>query len=189
VNRILLSICVSAMVMTIIGCASSPDQKDYRKISAQKAFDEYFPKSSGNIQFGNLDEAYDYINTARAKLSLSINKNRAKGLTAKLTGQTIPSSSGVNVSYFLTADSKDLDDQTNQLENSLSNAVSVSSVFFVFSDSRGIVISDFYLRSGYQYTNNSQYESFSINGKNYKAEYAVGWGIEKAFQYLRDETK
>ncbi|MBN2440601.1 MAG: hypothetical protein JXJ04_04630, partial [Spirochaetales bacterium] len=116
---------------------------------------------------------------------------RAKGLAAKLTGPAVNDENPVILSYFITAtDSKgyiNLSKKRINLESSLKNVISVSCVFMVFYEDRAVSISDFYLHEDYRYNLNDQYENFRFQGNVYRTDYPFGWGITKAFQYLKKE--
>jgi hypothetical protein len=188
-KKALFALFISTTALCVISCASFREGKNYAELSKSEAFGHYFPKSSVSLQFDTIDEAYDFINTARAKLSMSVNKYRAKGLAAKLVGPSVNKDMKITVAYFVTADSNDLSKETEGLEDILNSAISVSNVFLVFYGEKGTAISDFYLKSGYQYNNNAQYETFSFGGSQYKTDYPVGWGIDSAFKYLNNETE
>jgi hypothetical protein len=188
-KKLLFALFIGTTALFVISCASFHEGKSYNELSKNEVFSYYFPKSNVSMQFDNIDEAYDYINTARAKLSMSVNKSRAKGLAAKLIGPSINKDIRITVAYFVTADSNDLSKENEGLESILRKAISVSNVFLVFYREKATVISDFYLASGYQYQNNSQYETFTFGGSQYETNYPIGWGIDNAFKYLNNEIE
>ena len=188
-KKVIFMLIISATVLCVVSCVSSPEGKNYNELSKNKPFSYFFPKSSVSMQFDNIADAYDYINEARAKLSMSMNKYRAKGLAAKLVGPSINKDSRTIVAYFVAADSNDLSKEDEGLENALRKARSVSNVFLVFYKGKGAVISDFYLDNGYQYRSNSQYEIFTFGGTQYRTNYPIGWGIDSAFKYLNNEIE
>lgn len=181
-------IIIGLLFIGISGCASIPQGKNYSKMAEDNKFEYYFPSASATHYFANLDEAYDFISAGRVKLETSIEKHYAKGLSAKLNGSTVIGKLPVTVTNFIvpisTSGVMDISKSKDPLLNILKDAISVSNVFMVFYEDKGVSISDFYLKDGYRYQFNSQYDSFKFNGSVYKADYPIGWGIDKAFAYL-----
>lgn len=179
------------LAVFIIGFVSAEKGKKPADIANEHEFSYFFPASSSSMTFSSLDEAYDHISGAQYKLKKAIRLNRAMGLGAKLTGPTIKDSSPVVLTYFITATNTsgvvDLSKAGADLEAAMKDLVSVANVFMVFYGDRAVSISDFYLKEGYQYNSNAQYRGFIFNGNEYKADYPTGWGLEKAFQYLKKE--
>ena len=185
-NKIIL-VCLLCLFI-FSGCTSVRNGKDYRKMSREKPFSYFFPKAYGYVTFNNLEDAFDYLNTAKEKIYNSLNKSNEKGMNAKLSGSVIPKENKVTVIYLLTADSRDISTETDVLESSLIRATSVSNVYLVFYNGKGISISDFYLEQGYIYNFNSQYENFDLGTFKFKADYQMKWNIEDAFNYLKNES-
>jgi hypothetical protein len=174
-----------------IGFVSAEKGKKPADIANEREFSYFFPASSSSKTFSSLDEAYDYISGAQYKLKKAIKLNRAKGLGSRLTGPTISDNQPVVLTYFITATNLsneiDLSKAGADLEASLKNVITVSCVFMVFYEDRAVSISDFYIKEGYQFNSNAQYTGFKYRGNEYKADYPTGWGLEKAFQYLKKE--
>jgi len=188
-----IQIAIVVAAIALAGCASSPhDAKDYGAIAGGNSFEYYFPKAANSISFATSAEAYDFIRAAQIKLQRTAEKNYGKGLAAKLVGPpVVPRDEGepITVAYFINTSggpavrSED-SDAKKTLAEVVKGATSVSSVFLVFDGDRAASIADFYLKSGYHYNNNSQYKEFRYNKETYEADYPVGWGVDKAFQYL-----
>jgi len=188
-SRVLFAVFAAAAALLVTSCVSNPAGKDYNELSKAETFSYYFPEATVSRQFDTIEEAYDYVSTARAKLALSVGKGRAQGLSAKLIGPSLNAGTKVTVAYFVTADSGELSGESGALEGTLRKAVSVSSVFLVFYHDRGAAISDFYLQDGYRYSSNAQYESYRMGSTDYQASYPVGWGVDKAFKYVSGEIE
>jgi hypothetical protein len=58
--------------------------------------------------------------------------------------------------------------------------------FIVFYENRSVIISNYYLKDGWVYSNNSQPIYIDYDGNSYEADYPVGWTMERAFRYLRE---
>ena len=183
------------VVLCVSGCVTTEGKKDYPALAKEKSFDYFFPSPSSTRYFSDLDEAYDFINTAQAKFTISSGKSKAKGLAAKLIGPKVVKEKPVTVYYFMEASKKagngvesfDLNKINEPLEKAIKDAISATLVFMVFYQDRGVSLSNFHLASGWRYNNNSQYKSFDFNKTSYDADYPVGWGTDKAFSYLRKE--
>jgi hypothetical protein len=154
-------------------------------------FEYFFPAHNFNRTFATLEEAYEFVNVAQAKFARSVNKPATKGLAAKLIGPAVANDNPVSVGCILSAqgtnDLIDLSIIDQPLETVVKNSISASIVFLVFYQDRGVSISKFYLAQGYRYISNSQYTSFTYQKNTYNTDYPIGWGIEKAFGYLRKE--
>ncbi|MDR1286914.1 MAG: hypothetical protein LBK08_04820 [Treponema sp.] len=155
-------------------------------------FNYFFPSSDFTRAFSTIDEAYDYVNAASIKFGRASSKSSAKGLAAKLTGSAPEEDTPVSLVCYLRASdgsgTVDLSGRDNPMENALRRAVSATLVFLVFHNDRAVSISDFRLAQGWVYSSgNAQIGQFTVNDTTYTAEYPVGWGIEKAFGYLKDE--
>lgn len=189
-----LGILLVVVVLCVSGCATAEGKKNYSALAKENSFDYFFPSPSSTRYFSNLDEAYDFINTAQAKFVTSSGKSRAKGLAARLIGPPVVREKPVTVSYFIQAgnpasiDLTKIDKTQTTLEKTINSAVSATLVFLVFYQDRGVSLSNFYLASGWVYNNNSQFKSFDFGNAKYDADYPVGWGTDKAFAYLRKET-
>jgi len=188
-RRLLFVLTIS--VIALFGCSTIQENKKYAEIANQHSFEYYFPTTSSMCQFSSLDEAYDYVYAATVKLEKSINKHATKGLAAKLFGPEISTDKPVTVTHFFEAfdTSKviDISKRNDNLKSTLTDAISVSSVFMVFYSDRGVSITDFLLADEYRYDNNAMYKSFNVNNNTYTAQYPVGWGINNAFKYLKKE--
>jgi len=180
-----------AVFLCISSYAAAEGGKDYTALAKEKSFESVFPVPSKSYYFDDLDSAYEFVNIAQARFTLSSGKSKAKGLAAKLTGPAVANKQPVTISYFMAAtDGKSEIDLTKinvPLEKAIKNAISATLVFLVYYKDRGVSISNFHLASGYMYNSNSQYSAFTYNNKEYKAEYPIGWGVDKAFSYLKKE--
>jgi hypothetical protein len=176
------------IVMLFAACATTSGGKNYSALAKEQSFDYLFPGRDAVINFAGLDEAYDYINMAQVKFTSSSAKRKAKGLAAKLIGPPLVMEQPVTVSYYINAaegtGSIDLSKIDKPLETVIRDAVSASLVFLVFYEDRGVSLSNFHLKSGWRYSSNSQIRSFNFNNTMYETDYPVGWGIDKAFNYL-----
>jgi len=184
-------ILVLSIFIVFTSCTSIQDSKRYNDIATNNSFSYFFPSASSIRSFSTIEEASEFINAAEIKLGKTTGKNIAKGLAAKLIGPNVKDDNVVNVAYFLTASNTtsyiDITKLTETLEKELSNAISVTAVFLVFYEDRGVSISKFYLQTNYVYRSNSQYEEFQYKGNTYKTEYPVGWGTNNAIKYLKKE--
>jgi hypothetical protein len=182
---------IMILALFTIGFVAAEKGKKPADIANEHEFSYFFPSSSSSKTFSSLDEAYDHISGAQYKLKKAIRLNRAKGLAARLTGPTITDSQAVILTYFITATNStggiDLSKAGSGLEASLKDLISVSCVFMVFYGDRAASISDFYIKEGYQFNSNAQYKAFNFAGNEYKTDYPTGWGLEKAFEYLKKE--
>ncbi|MDR1148209.1 MAG: hypothetical protein LBK66_06205 [Spirochaetaceae bacterium] len=182
------------LIFSLAGCASVQQGKHYADMANEHDFEYFFPGYSFNHTFSTIEEAYEFVNVAQTKFSRSVNKSAAKGLAARLTGPAVENDKLVSVGCFVTAYNSngsidiDLSKIDQPLETVLRNSISVSVVFLVFYQDRGVSISKFYLAPGYWYLTNSQYNRFIHQGKIYETDYPIGWGIEKAFGYLKKEV-
>jgi hypothetical protein len=183
-----LGIVLAVLVLGISGCAST---QRYAELAKEHDFAYYFPSNSSYRSFSSVEEAYDFVKTAQAKFTGTVNKSLAKGLAAKLTGPAVARDEPVSIGYYVSAydgSNIDLSKIEEPLENVLRNASSATVVFLVFYGDRGVSIPSFYLKQGYVYTTgNSQIQSFRAFGNSYEAQYPIGWNTEKAFSYLREE--
>lgn len=179
------------LVLGTTGCASIGRNKYYADLAKAQDFEYFFPSSNFNRTFSTIEEAYDYVKTAQAKFSKSVDKPLAKGLAAKLTGPSVEQDKPVFVGCFMQASSASAIDLTKidkPLEVVLRDATSAAVIFLVFYQDRGVSIPSYYLQSGYVFiSGNAQISSFRSHGNSYEAEYPVGWGTEKAFSYLQQE--
>ena len=180
------------MTVLFAGCVSLERDQKYAALAAEQQFSHFFPSTAHVKVFPNLEEAFEFINTAQYKLRKSIRMNRAQGLSAKLLGPSLDGKYPVVVACYVYASDAsrliDLSKATNDLEAKLQNRVAVTNVFLVFHKDRAISISDFYLMDGYRFDSNRQHTFFRFNENDYETEYPVGWGVDKAFQYLGAEN-
>jgi hypothetical protein len=182
-----------AALFTASGYAAvaAKDSKDYRKLAREATFESIFPVATRSYYFDNLDEAYDFVNIAQERFSMSSGKARAKGLGARLFGPEVKRDKPVTVCYFLSASSAkediDLYKIEEPLEKVIKNAVSASLFIMVFYEDRAASLSNFHLASGWVYSSNSQLKSFRYGNNTYEAKYPIGWGAPKVFSYLRKE--
>jgi hypothetical protein len=176
------------MIACLAGCASVQQGKHYSDLAKANSFESYFPSASFTLGFSTLEEANEYINEAQAKLTQSTQKQPQQGLAARIYGSPRQGDKPVIVVCIIAAsnlhNTVDLSKTKANLEGELKDAISVSSIFLVFYQDRGVSISKFYLKEGYNYSSNSQYKQFRVNDEFYKAEYPVGWSAEQAFSYL-----
>jgi hypothetical protein len=186
----------SAFLCAFSGCAGimgalKGNGKDYSALAKEKSFESFFPVPTRSYYFDNLDDAYDFVQTAQAKFTQSSGKSKAKGLGAKLSGPTVTGQKPVTVCYFLLAyDEKnaiDLNKINEPLEKVIKNAISTTLVFLIFHKDRAASLSNFHLASGWQYNSNSQFREFNYDGKTYAAEYPIYWNTDKVFSYLKNE--
>ncbi|MDR3341504.1 MAG: hypothetical protein LBT14_01725 [Treponema sp.] len=172
----------------LVGCSSI---SHYADLANEYSFEYFFPSYSFHRTFSTIDEAYDFVNTASAKFSKSVNKSSAKGLAAKLIGPAVITDNPVAVGCFFRATNSNSDINLSKIDKPLEivlrDAISATIVFLVFYNDRAVSISDYHLQEGYVYTSNSQMEGFKSFGNSYETNYPVGWGIEKAFHYLKGE--
>lgn len=178
-------------IFLLCGCASAQRNKYYADLAKEHDFGYYFPEFYSNRTFSTIEEAYDFVNTAQVKFASSVKKSAAKGLAAKLIGPPVENDEPVSIECFISAGNEKsgiaLWAINESLETVLKNAISATVIFLVFYQNRGVSISRFYLAQGYAYTSNSLPDNFNYQGYSYKADYPVGWGIEKAFDYLKKE--
>jgi hypothetical protein len=186
-NLIVAFICSSFLV----GCASTQANQHYSDIAGSQPFGYFFTGQSDIRTFDTIEEAQDFVCAGQIKLQRASGKQSAKGLGARLIGEPQNADKPVVVVHFLNATTQnsfiDLGKSKDDLEQTLRNAISVGSVYLVFYGDRAASISDFYLQSNYHYTSNSQVQGFTVNDKNYKADYPFGWGNDSVFGYLKKE--
>jgi hypothetical protein len=183
------SIVPLAFLLALTGCSSMR----YAGLAKEHDFEYFFPASDVNRDFSTIDEAYEFIRTASVKFSQAVsNKNRNKGLGAKLFGPAI-TKAPVTVIYLVRASngngSIDLSKIDQPMDAVLWNADDAKLFFVVFYNDRAVSLSNFYLDprySGYS-DGNSQVKTFGLSGNTYEAKYPFGWGVDKAFQYLKGE--
>jgi hypothetical protein len=160
----------------------------YAEIAKNNSFSYFFPSTFSSRTFSTVEEASDFINAAQIKLSHTTRKNPAKGLPGKLIGPSIKGDKPITVINILgasgTSADVDLEHTTKSLEENLTDAISVSCLFLVFTQDRGISLSKFLLKDGYQYTTNSQIEWYQVGGTKYQVTYPLGWTADAALKYL-----
>ncbi|GHV81765.1 hypothetical protein AGMMS49991_03230 [Spirochaetia bacterium] len=180
-------------LMTVVSCASIKRDMHYSDLAKEHEFAYFFPDSDFLFDFSTLDEAYDFVKTASAKFSQTLsNKNRNKGLGARVYGPNLEMKEPVLVVGWINAqDENDAIDLSNgNIENLLRKSEAAYLFFMVFYEDRIVSLSNYYLDPKYSGfgDGNDQVESFRISGNTYKADYPVGWGIEKVFSYLKGES-
>jgi len=180
-----------AVFLCISSYAAAEGGKDYTALAKEKSFESIFPVPSKSYYFDDLDSAYEFVNIAQARFTLSSGKSKAKGLAARLIGPAVAGKQPVTVCYFIVASDEksiiDLTEINTPMEKVIKDAISATLVFLVFYKERGVSLSNFHLAQGWGYNSNSQYRSFRFNNTEYKADYPVGWGVDKAFSYLKEE--
>jgi len=181
------------LLATLAGCASLEEHSYYYGLAKEHGFEFYFPADTASFTFDSLEEAYDYVNSAVVKLEDGIGKRPAKGLAARLNGPAVGEKGKATVCFILTAGgdkgSIDLAKVKGPLVDELKKAVTVSSAFLVFYGDRAVSISGYYIKDGYTYVNNCQYDHFDFQKNRYRTDYPIGWGLKKAFGYLRGEIE
>ena len=188
----LLGITLAILTFCFFGCGSMPDDSQYRNMANQNDFSHFFPSGSFSLSFNNIDEAYDYVKAASIKFASSSGKAKAKGLAAKLSGPSRQGDQPVLVLCTMLLGGKDgyfdLSKETRPLETVCRSAVSSIVTFWVFYGDRQVSIPGYYLQTGYKYTGGNQGQKiYEIEDSTYEADYPIGWGVEKAFSYLKKE--
>jgi len=188
----LFGIVLVVMVFCFFGCESMPDDTPYKDMANQHDFDYFFPSYDFGKSFATLDEAYGYVKSAQFKFASSSGKVKAKGLAAKLSGPQRQSDQPVLVLCSMSLGGKDgyfdLSKETRPLETVCRSAVSSIVTFWVFYGDRQVSIPGYYLQTGYKYTGGNQGQKvYKIGEDTYDADYPIGWGVEKAFSYLKKE--
>jgi hypothetical protein len=183
---------VCVLLAGFIGCSSIESNRKYASLAAEHEFNYFFPSSGFTRSFSTIEEAYDFARTADAKFSKSVNKPTAKGLAAKLTGPKLETEQAVFLVCYMGATNTNGDVDLSKIDKPLESVVrespSATLVYLIFYNDRIVSISDFHLASGYVYSaGNSQIKQFGYEEKVYEADYPIGWGLEKAFGYLRGE--
>jgi hypothetical protein len=183
-NKIIVTLFV---IVISISCTTTKNNE----LSKLEAFEYYFPTYMGIKEFESIDEAIKYIKEGNKVMVNTIDKYYAKGLTAKLEGTLDPNDKKVYFQYYMFAyDGKnwlDLSKLSGTLKNALRNSVAVTFVYVIGDDSRAVSVSNYYLVTGYRYNFNDQIEKFYYKGNELYAVYPKGWGLEKAFKYMRKE--
>lgn len=174
----------------LLGCVSSAENARYREMTEGKEIDDYFKATSGILTFSSLEEAYDYIFCAKLVLKRKTFWNREKGLAAILTGSEIDSESPVTVFYMVEAFSNEswLNIPEGLVGTALEKeALGAITVFMVFYGDKAVSVTDYYIEEGYMWPHNDMPEVFKFSEYTFLADYPRGWGMEKAFEYLRGE--
>lgn len=184
-----LSMGISVLgLISICGCASMKQKSMYSDKARSNSFETYFTSTSTVKTFDTLEEAYSFVYEAEMKVGQASGNSIAKGLAAKLSGPAVKGEKPVTVVLIL--GSPYLTTQLIRekgLEKALSGLISITMVSMVFYEDRAVSVSKFYLDDGYMYTSNSQVEKLRFDNNIYVADYPAGWGIDKAFEYLRKE--
>ncbi|HPO03538.1 MAG TPA: hypothetical protein PL077_09360 [Treponemataceae bacterium] len=177
-------------IAVVLGPAAAQKKKaaEYAK---ENDFSFFFPEYKYTRNFTDIDEAYDHIEASMHKLKKTIGMPKAKGLAAKLIGPERADKKPISVSYFLSASDSNgavnVHKEGSGIESSLKNLITASIVYVVFCDDRAVSISEFYIKDGYRFSSNSQPKKFTFGKDEYSAEYPFGWGLGKAFEYLKKE--
>ncbi|MDR0568908.1 MAG: hypothetical protein LBG87_06855, partial [Spirochaetaceae bacterium] len=186
------------LVFGLLGCASTKRDAQYSALAKEKSFDELFPKSAFYRTFPSIDEAYEYVNIASAKFGQSVgNKRRDKGLGAKLIGPPVPTGPVTVVCYMYAgtggvSGNIELSEIDKPLETVIREAnTDALLIFMVFTNDKAAALQTYYLDPKYSgYSNgNAQIKTFGVFDNTYEADYPIGWGIEKAFQYLQEGSE
>jgi hypothetical protein len=187
------SIILLACLLALTGCSSMARSIHYADLAKEHDFAYFFPKSDSGRRFSTIDEAYDFVQTASIKFAKAVsNKNRNKGLGAKLFGPAI-TEAPVTVIYMVRASDMngaiDLSKIDKPMDTVLRSAEDALLFFAIFYNDRAVSLSNYYLDPKYSgYTNgNAQVKEFGIAGNTYETQYPVGWGVDKVFQYLKGE--
>lgn len=178
-----------AVLVLFSGCISSADSARYREMTEWKEIDDYFSATKGMLTFSSLDEAYDFINCAKIVLRKDTFWHREKGQAAIISGPQIENEEPVTVVYILDAFSnkRNFSVKDGEVGNALiDDALGTVLYFLVFYDDKVISTSDYYIEEGWYWPYNTQTQSFMYQKNLYIADYPRGWGIEKAFEYLRN---
>jgi hypothetical protein len=187
------TIVLLAFLLALTGCSSMARNMYYADLAKEHDFEYFFPASDVAREFSTIDEAYEFVQTASTKFSQAVsNKNRNKGLGAKLFGPAI-TKAPVTVIYWVRASdnngSIDLSKIDQPMDTVLRNAEDALLFFIIFYNDRAVSLSNFYLDPKYSgYSNgNSQVKEFTLSGNTYETQYPVGWGMDKVFLYLKGE--
>lgn len=186
-----------AAALGLFGCASVSRDIHYAKIAKEHPFEYFFPSSGFAREFSTIEEAYEFVYAADKKFLQAVsNKRREKGLDAKLLvpfWSSILDDTPVTLLGKIRASDKhgeiDLSTTDKNIVDVLRRAEEALLFFCVFYNGRGASLSNFYLDpkySGYS-DGNTQIQGIVIGDSTIEAEYPVGWGIEKVFEYLRGE--
>ncbi|MCL2832884.1 MAG: hypothetical protein FWD78_06920 [Treponema sp.] len=197
INDIKFSPACLVLVVLIIhvlgGCGS---YAKYNNLAKEHDFKFFFPSASFYNTYDNVDEAYDFVNTALLKFGTTAGKSLAKGIPGKLDRSDVNLEKPVTVACFIDAyDSNNryvsslafLAANNDTMENIIRTGISATVVFLVFYEDRAISIAGYYLKSRYTYQSSSQHKFFTFMTKNYIPVYPLMWSNDKAFQYLRKE--
>jgi hypothetical protein len=170
---------------------AAKESKDYRAQAKKASFEKLFPERDGVYLFDNLDEAYDFVNIAQEKFTMSSGKPKTQGLGARVFGPEVKKEKPVTVCYMIRASTGkegiDLTKKEEPMEKLIKKAVSATLFIVIFCEDRAASLSNFHLASGWVFSNNSQIQSFNFGDATYDAKYPVGWGVSKVFSYLRKE--
>jgi hypothetical protein len=173
------------------GCATMERNMYYVNLAKEHPFDYFFPSWAFYNTFDTVDAAYDYIKTAQAKFSRSVDKPLTQGVIGKLIGPAVVKDKPVTLVCVMNAstgrDWIDLSEIDRPLETELKLAVTTALVFLVFYEDRGVTIPGYYLHRDWAYRSNTQVPAFYFEDTEYQADYPVSWNVENAFSYLRME--
>jgi hypothetical protein len=170
---------------------AAKDSKDYKALAKAASFESIFPVPTRSYYFDTLDEAYDYVNIAQEKFTMSSKKSKAKGLGARLFGPEVKREKPVTVCYFILANDKksriDLTKIEEPLEKVIKDSITAMLFIMIFYEDRAASLANYHLASGWVFSNNMQLKSFRYVNDTYEAQYPIGWGASKVFSYLRKE--
>ena len=189
------AVTILLIIFWMSGCVSSSRNAHYGKLAKERPFESFFPSSDFHMEFSSIDEAYEYVKTADLKFSQAVSsKRRPKGLAARLKGPIV-GNAPVSLFCLIRASMQkgviDLSKINTDIPTALRQADEALLFFIIYHNRRIVSLSNYYLDSKYSgYANgNTQAKGFIIGDNKYEADYPVGWGIEKSFQYLRGEIK
>jgi hypothetical protein len=187
------AVTILLIIFLMSGCVSSSQNANYGKLAKERPFEHFFPSSDFHMEFSSIDEAYEYVKTADLNFSQTVsNKRRPKGLAARLKGPII-GNAPVYLFCMIRASKEsgaiDLSKINTDIPTALRKADEALLFFVIYHNDRIVSLSNYYLDPKYSgYANgNTHVKGFVIGDNKYEADYPVGWGIEKSFQYLRGE--
>jgi hypothetical protein len=188
----LIAACFFLFMSGFSACTSMSRGAQYSKTAGEHDFEYFFPSSDFSRSFSTIEEAYDYVGAASIKFARTSSKASPTGLAARLSGPDIARDAPVFLVCYIRASNAnsavDLSGKDKPMENAVRGSVSATLVFLVFYNGRAVSISDFRLAQGWRYSDgNSQIKRFSDGDNTWNAEYPAGWGIDKAFAYLKGE--
>ena len=181
---------IGAVAFLISSCTSisMEEQRNFSNRARENEFSHYFPAISGERVFPDLDSAYNYMNEAIAKFGQVSAMQRAKGGGAVLSG-TPRRNRDVRIVYYISAfgtnGQNTLTERTADVQREIRSSVGASVVFLIFTGEKSAAQMCYYLKSGYQFTNNAYQREFTAYGNKYTADYRPNWSVRQVFDYLR----